>query len=511
MDKDFHYYGTYIAARLAGFSTNDAETIAYSAQYVDDSIEYYGRIMKLDENGLEFIPRATCHDAINELGWNLLEPLAPVKVADKDIHRVWMAFHFLPGNYPQTPLPNQVTIDDNDTKINMELLCLPRSHLTANIIKEKSTQASYWLQLLGIKMHAYADTGAHMYYAGLQSTQLNDAHQDVYDITDDNNTKLTWIWGWDWMGYKLGSEICTPPMGTDSIFYLGHGRMGHLPDYPWMKYAYQPEWLSESITKDNPSEFMRTFLEMVLALKYQRTDGGTFDYSSIEEDIMELKKSISEFLPVINDLLITKPDLTGVTSYNEVIETRCDLWKKELSVGGRLANLGLPNDYDPDSWVKEARKPKNKIQDTNYYKFNVAAIEHANFVREELLDEGITQTNWSLLSSKPVGRTVGQISLHNGGGFVVRMQFKYSDDDGNLITSKSTEDILLGAMEQIDPGDYGVPSGSFIRLKVIVEAGNDNIANQELIYEKDNLIKAAYTITGTTMSNTLGLIGFDYA
>lgn len=37
MDKDFHYYGTYVAVRYAGYSTVEAQTIAHAAQYVDDS------------------------------------------------------------------------------------------------------------------------------------------------------------------------------------------------------------------------------------------------------------------------------------------------------------------------------------------------------------------------------------------------------------------------------------------------------------------------------------------
>ncbi|HHN8252279.1 DUF6765 family protein [Clostridioides difficile] len=37
MNLDFHYYGTYLAAKIAGYNDSDAETIAYAAQYVDES------------------------------------------------------------------------------------------------------------------------------------------------------------------------------------------------------------------------------------------------------------------------------------------------------------------------------------------------------------------------------------------------------------------------------------------------------------------------------------------
>ena len=35
MQKDFHYYATYCAARLAGFSHEEGMEICYSAQLVD--------------------------------------------------------------------------------------------------------------------------------------------------------------------------------------------------------------------------------------------------------------------------------------------------------------------------------------------------------------------------------------------------------------------------------------------------------------------------------------------
>ena len=37
MNLDYHYYGTYLAAKIAGYNDSDAKTIAYAAQYVDES------------------------------------------------------------------------------------------------------------------------------------------------------------------------------------------------------------------------------------------------------------------------------------------------------------------------------------------------------------------------------------------------------------------------------------------------------------------------------------------
>ncbi|MDH3349420.1 MAG: hypothetical protein OEM02_15140 [Desulfobulbaceae bacterium] len=40
MQIDFHHAVTYVAARLAKFPVNDAKTISYSAQYVNDKAMY---------------------------------------------------------------------------------------------------------------------------------------------------------------------------------------------------------------------------------------------------------------------------------------------------------------------------------------------------------------------------------------------------------------------------------------------------------------------------------------
>ena len=35
MYLDFHYYATFLAAKIAGFTTNESQVLAHAAQYVD--------------------------------------------------------------------------------------------------------------------------------------------------------------------------------------------------------------------------------------------------------------------------------------------------------------------------------------------------------------------------------------------------------------------------------------------------------------------------------------------
>jgi hypothetical protein len=106
-------------------------------------------------------------------------------------------------------------------------------------------------------------------------------------------------------------------------------------------------------------------------------------------------------------------------------------------------------------------------------------------------------------------KKIGRFSLHNGGGFVARGKVAWMNDDGEQQLTSDAGDITLGVTSDVDPGSLGVPDGSIVSLYVFVVWGTDNEARQSFLYEKGNTTVAKYTITGTTLSNTLGLISVD--
>ncbi|WP_223456355.1 MULTISPECIES: hypothetical protein [unclassified Pseudomonas] len=106
-------------------------------------------------------------------------------------------------------------------------------------------------------------------------------------------------------------------------------------------------------------------------------------------------------------------------------------------------------------------------------------------------------------------KEIGKFSLHNGGGFVARGEVTYLDDGGEKHLSGNAGDILLGQTKEVDPGAFDIPDGSIVSLYVFVVWGYDNEARQSFIYKKGSTVVANYTITGTTLSNTLGLISVE--
>ncbi|MFL5283021.1 MAG: hypothetical protein ACJ8AW_19010 [Rhodopila sp.] len=104
---------------------------------------------------------------------------------------------------------------------------------------------------------------------------------------------------------------------------------------------------------------------------------------------------------------------------------------------------------------------------------------------------------------------IGKFTLHNGGGFVTRGEVAYMDDNGEKHLSGNSGDILLGQTKDVNPNQLGVPDGSIVSLYAFVVWGTDNEARQSFILESGSQKVANYTITGTTLSNTLGLISVE--
>ena len=91
-------------------------------------------------------------------------------------------------------------------------------------------------------------------------------------------------------------------------------------------------------------------------------------------------------------------------------------------------------------------------------------------------------------------------SLHNGGGFVCRIKL-----DG-IKKPELTGNIALGQTKQGNIGGADVNPGQEVRLEARVISGRNNVASQSFTYDPNSNLVAYYTITGTTLKNTMGLI-----
>ena len=271
MQRDFHYYATYAAAYLAGYSHEECMDICYSAEFVD-----HCSVTLLTKIG------APNDAATTQLQLELMDS-QPDFLGIMEMTRIWASFHFLPYDlyakkkWALKPYMNKY-----------RLICKPNGALlteTVNLAKDKSLQA------VGIAMHVLADTWAHSYFAGTPSQVINNTNYDFYELVPDGD-------GFTERQIKFRHKTSTPDdieaglytntihQGRESsIMNLGHGRAGHLPDYSFARYRYAPAWGDYNmITKDNPSDYMKAFKQMVYAMKYLRGEYETFELDKYDTD-----------------------------------------------------------------------------------------------------------------------------------------------------------------------------------------------------------------------------------
>lgn len=269
MQIDFHHTVTYVCARMAGFSHEEADIISYSAQYVDEATN--DGILKF-EGGQKYSRMASAHKMIDRRNFS-----------EAANHKVWVPFHFLPGNgdSPSRSNPNGSFI--------RKLVCKPNSYVSREILDmcRSKKDKPYALHRLGITMHVFADTFAHQGFAGIQHkiNEVNDLELHNEDI--DMNSKLKNFFGdfFDSITQKFLSNVVP----------LGHGPALECPDKPYLKWSYK-NGFDELIERDNTEIFMAAVQNMVGDMMLFREDiDASPDSEHLVEDFAKIKSNFKLF------------------------------------------------------------------------------------------------------------------------------------------------------------------------------------------------------------------------
>lgn len=385
MNMDFHYYATYLAARVAGYEKEEAKTIAYAAQYVDESDSDM-----IDKKLLPDLSETT--PTIEGMGKLLGRNMDLIREEEeiRESERIWRSFHFLPGNiheeddkkiymgerkYTKTFLGMHVLGTPEYGKEEaraFSLMCQPNSVLSEKMINDvrNNTKQPYYLELLGIRMHVLADTWAHCYFAGTPSWWVNEAPRDVYYVPSGEKMEYSVLKDFsitDFNKYMADNYFfATPPMPSFKSFsYLGHGRMGAVPDVPFMHYRYKPKWSNEDVEKNNPEEFLLAFRQLVYAMNcikeqfyYERNV-----YADISEEL--------------------ETELRTVFGNKEYKASEAAAFWKPLIDKFYPGESAFLSDFNKEQWKMEAGNASDK-KDTHYYRFNYSALKHRRYVTEYL-------------------------------------------------------------------------------------------------------------------------------
>jgi hypothetical protein len=279
MQLDFHHAVTYVLARLAGFDPREAEIVAYSAQYVDDATD--DDAIEFD-NGARYSRISSAHKMLD---YRNFEALAA--------SRVWLPFHFLPGN--QGLFAGEVP----EGSFIERLITIPNSSVAQDMIRATiaDREAPHGLQRLGIAMHVYADTWAHQGFAGVQHV-INAAT----DLTGSNGEPDN----------ALADRVKN--YFINNALPLGHGTVLSHPDRPFLIWAYT-NGRGERITRNNPDDYLDAAEQMCRAMQ-------AFRAGSLDADVPGLT---AEDRHVIQRLLRE--------IRLDAAEDRWDAWSREVAAG----------------------------------------------------------------------------------------------------------------------------------------------------------------------------------
>ena len=249
MDINFHYYVIKTLARTAGFSEEDAQTIAYYSQQVDDFVKCSP--MRVRQEPPEFFvqkgyakksPGETWQIVPHPTGIDVLQSLR-----DQYRHTTLAAFHFIPA----VPLA-EIEAEPGYTRADYR--CVRADDARAvliNRIMEEAVAAvledkcEKTLMQLGMALHTYADTYAHCGYSGLEGWENRAVIRKAYN-------------------QQTGKEEVPEQerRAFEMIPHIGHGNSGHVPDVCTyqidvaMQKDENDTALTLHIVRDNLKEFL---------------------------------------------------------------------------------------------------------------------------------------------------------------------------------------------------------------------------------------------------------------
>lgn len=353
MQEDFHYYATYCAAFLAGYSHEESLAVGYCSQFVDKCTRNFLSMVKGPKSAVTTQSQFELADARTDM------------VGLQDITRIWASFHFLPGDlYAEKKAPRMY-------RNKFRLICNPNGTLAADTVKNAKGKG---LQAAGIAMHVIADTWAHRYFAGTPSLVLNNTNYHFFEEIDDEKGKRTQKITFrhstsvpDDLEESVYSNSIYQPT-ENSIMNLGHGRAGHLPDYSFARYRYLPAWGDyEETLKDNPGDYYLAFTQMVYAMRFLRGEKDSFELDTYDEE---------KCAPY-------EKEIRSIIEKRQILAS--DDWK---AFGEKLSGREIP-EFSTATYLEEYTGADESGKDDTFLgRFFIAAMSQKSMVTNKIFTSG---------------------------------------------------------------------------------------------------------------------------
>ncbi|MCG6878109.1 MAG: hypothetical protein LJE96_03010 [Deltaproteobacteria bacterium] len=348
MQLDMHFYGVYAMARAAGLKPETARTIAYASQFVDDAIDDDHVLIA---NSHAIVPTITSH-----------KPVDYQNAVPGDQWKIWVPFHFLPGNDPNagTFLERMVCVPDSR----------PANQMLLDAIDEKNKP--YWPHLIGIVAHVYADTFSHFGFVGFADAwnRVNEQHIQFVNVNKKSGP-FQYLWG---KFEEFKTRFLSP---LAELIPVGHGAAGTFPDRPYLAWNFKYETHSAKptyINRNNTDYFLKAC---------KRLHGYFHKFAVAESGDAKIKpnrtwNSIQDAVRALLERQLPKDE-------------RIAHWKRAIAEGVfcQATEADKTVRYDETRWqpknVANDRGPDQDVMDTDVCKFIRAAWRHRNYVLHELL------------------------------------------------------------------------------------------------------------------------------
>ncbi|HLP45955.1 MAG TPA: DUF6765 family protein [Candidatus Kapabacteria bacterium] len=347
MEKDSHYYVIYFLCLAAGFDLDTSYTVAYSSQYVDDSIDGHKKTLFEPPNGDLYTlePIRTSHNGFESLGTDVQE-------------KIYYPFHFLPGLKGDSFDQKMVTKTGTEGELFKVLI--------QEALNSKNPYRT------GITLHVLADTYSHTNFSGLWA--WDNAIRHVNYIPARKGWILNLVNKCKWLTFRKYLE--TAPA-------IGHSHAYCFPDFPYMNWKYG-DYDGKMHSVSNSFKFREGFLDLYeqLILPYA------------ESQKLKPRLSQDKILQILWNGIRTTGNL----------KKRCKYWRKviinfanefKLKISNRHLKYGK-TDWEDDmienlkifgifsSSKSKLKVPRAEFEESHYYNFHSAAKDHRLFVLEKI-------------------------------------------------------------------------------------------------------------------------------
>lgn len=340
MQIDMHFYGVYAMARAAGIDSETAGIIAHASQFVDDAMEDEAVVLP-DERAM--LPTMTSH-----------RPLDYGNAIPGDQWKVWVPFHFLPGNE-----------SESGTFIE-KMVCRRESDPARRMLKSAldPRNRDHWPHLIGIAAHVYADTFSHFGFIGL-THPWNKVKGDSIEASGTHSSSIL-----QYIRAKFDDFKTRFAGDFAEIIPVGHGAVATYPDRPYLKWRFEYETGSRAqgdTDRDNAVSFFDGCKGLYeFFYQFSQTDPGIQDFVG----------------PRAWDEISS--DVETILRKEGPKDERIGAWKEAISSGlfCHVTPADREIEYERDVWQPEKMK-----SESDALRFFRAAWKHRNYVLHELLPE----------------------------------------------------------------------------------------------------------------------------